>query len=219
MSESRGRSEPIYATGDRRTGDAPHDHESVYDFFVDLIQGGFAQVTILTLPVLFVLAATPVYTIEMGTAAVVSVLTLTFFLPLFRGGHLSAGRPWPVLTNRKLGTGTGYRALFTRAVLLSCSLLLAAYTAVIVELVTGSFLANALTALVLSAAALVALPHLSADSRRARLARLGYCLAGFLPMVVLFALTPAAPEPGLVALVAVVFALVLADARTVLVSR
>ncbi len=216
MSESRRRSTPVYTTGDRRTGDAPHDHGSLYDFFVDLIQGGFAQVTILTLPVLFVLAATPVYTIEVGTAAVVSVLTLTFFLTLFRGDHLSAGRRWPVLTNRKLGTGTGYRAIFTRAVLLSCSLLLAAYTAVLAELVTGSFVANALTALVLSVAALVALPSLSADSHRARLARFGYCLAGFLPMVALFALTPAAPEPGLLALALVVLVAVVADARSVL---
>ncbi|WP_331235817.1 hypothetical protein [Natronorarus salvus] len=219
MSESRRRSGPVYATGDRRTGDAPHHHESVYDFFVDLIQGGFAQVTIFTLPVLFVLAATPVYAIEVGTAAVVSVLTLTFFLPLFRGGHLAVGRRWPVLTNRKLGTGTGYRALFTRAVVLSCSLLLAAYTAVLAELVTGSFVANALTALVLSVAALVALPYLSAGSRRARLARFAYCLSSFLPMVALFALTPAALEPGLVVLVLVVLCSVIVDARSVLLPR
>lgn len=190
---------PIHSTGDRRTGEAAHDHRSFYDFFVDLIRAGLGQTALFTLPVLWILASTPVYTIEVATGAVVSIATIALALPVFRGGHLTAGRPWPVLTNRKLGTGVGWGAFLTRALYLSCTLSLAAYTGVLVETVTGSAMSNAAVALALSIGGVTLLPYLSADSRRTRLRRLGYCLLGLLPMVTVLALSaPAGLDPSVV---------------------
>jgi hypothetical protein len=204
MSEKRTKNTTaIHSTGDRRTGNAPHEHESVYDFFVDLIQAGLGQVALFSLPALWIIAATPVYTTEIATSAVVSIATISLLLPLFRGGHLTAGRPWPVLTNRRLGTGTGWQAFLTRIVSLSSTLLFVSYTGVLVELVTDTALLSALVAIGLSYVAIASIPYLSADSRKARLGRLAYCLAGLFPMAVVFSRVPVVdidPTIGLVVL-------------------
>lgn len=215
MSEKRtSDSTPIYSTGDRRTGDAPHEHESVYDFFVDLIQAGLGQVAFLSLPALWIIAVTPVYTIEIATSAVVSIAAITLLLPLFRGGHLTVGRPWPVLTNRKLGTGTGWQAFLTRIVYLSSTLLLVSYTGVLVELATGLVLLNALVSLGLSCVTTALLPFLSADSTSARRRRVAYCLASFLPMgIVLYTALPADIDPTIGLATVLIIGLLLTDTR------
>lgn len=184
----RGEGSPIHSTGDRRTGETAHDHRSFYDFFVDLIRGGLGQTALLTLPALWILASTPVYTVEVATGAVVSIVTLSLLLALFRGGHLESGRQWPVLSGRTLSTNAGWRSVLTRSIYLSSTLSLAAYGGVLVEAATGLPPLNALVALALSALGLALLPSLSADSRPVRLRRFGYCLLGLLPMAVVLAL-------------------------------
>lgn len=204
--ERGGEGSPIHSTGDRRTGEAAHDHRSFYDFFVDLIRGGLGQTALFGLPVLWILASTPVYTIEVATGAVVSIVTMTLALALLRGGHVEAGRPWPVLSGRTLSTSAGWRAVLTRAVYLSSTLSLAAYGGVLVEAATGLPPLNALVALALSSLGLALLPSLSADSPRARRRRLGYCLLGLLPMAAVLALAAPAgigPSIGLAALLLV----------------
>lgn len=215
MSEKRTRdSTPIHSTGDRRTGNAPHEHESVYDFFVDLIQAGLGQVALFSLPALWIIAVTPVYTTEIATSAVVSIATITLLLPLFRGGHLTVGRVWPVLTNRKLGTGTGWQAFLTRIVYLSSALLFVSYTGVLVELTTGIALLNALVALGLSCVAIALLPFLSADSKSARRRRLAYCLVSLLPMaIVLSRVPPVDIDPTIGLMTALLVGLLLTDTR------
>lgn len=194
----RGERGPIHSTGDYRTGGAAHDHRSFYDFFVDLIRGGLGQTALFGLPALWILASTPVYTTEVATGAVVSVVTLSLLLALFRGGHLEVGSPWPVLSGRTLSRSAGWRALLTRTVYLSSTLGLAASAGVLVEVASGLPLLNALAALVLSALGLALLPSLSADSLRARRGRLAYCLLGLLPMAAVLALaTPARIDPSI----------------------
>lgn len=181
--------DPIYTSGDRRTADSTHEHEAFYDFFVDFIQGGLAQFVLLSAPMLWVVAQTPTYTVEIATAAVVSILLVSFLITLFRGGHVSVGRPWPVLTNERLGTGTGWQAFLTRSAYLSCTLGLTTYGGVLAQVTSGSFVWNALVAVLLSVAAVVSLPYLSEDSTRMRIARLGYYVLGLVPAtaVLLFA--------------------------------
>lgn len=145
---------------------------------MDLIQGGLAQFALLSAPMLWVVAQTPTYTVEIATAAVVSILLVSFLITLFRGGHVSVGRPWPVLTNERLGTGTGWRAFLTRSAYLSCTLGLATSGGVLAQVASGSFVWNVLVAVLLSIAAVVLLPYLSGDSTRVRIARLGYYVLG-----------------------------------------
>ena len=173
--------DPIYASGDRRTADSTHEHEAFYDFFVDFIQGGLAQFTLLSAPMLWAIAGTPIYTVEIATAAGIALLLVPFLITLFRGGHVSVGRPWPVLTNEKLGTGTGWQPFLTRVAYLSCTLGLATYGGVLAQIVSGSFVGNVLVVVLLSVAAVVLLPYLSGDSTRMRIARLGYYLLGLAP--------------------------------------
>lgn len=209
--------EPIYSSGDRRTGDSLHEHEAVYDFFVDFIQGGLAQFALLAAPMLWVVAQTPTYTVEIATAAGVSLLLVPLLLTLFRGGHVSVGRPWPVLTNERLGTGTGWQAFLTRSAYLSCTLSLLAYGGVLAQVLGGSFVWNVLAVVVLGVTALALLPYLSAGSTRMRIARLGYYLLGLLPaVVVLLAFGSQVLDPT--AALALVLVLVLAalDSRPLL---
>lgn len=214
---SREEPEPIYSSGDRRTADSPHEHEAVYDFFVDFIQGGLAQFALLAAPMLWVIAQTPSYTVEVATAAGVSILLVPFLITLFRGGHVSVGRPWPVLTNRKLGGGDGWQAFLTRSVHLSCTLSLVTYAGVLAQVLSGSFVWNVLTVVVLSVVAVVLLPYLSGGSTRMRIARLGYYLLGLIPAtaaVLLFASETLDPSAAFALLV--VYVLAALDSRPLL---
>ncbi|MDL5362426.1 hypothetical protein [Halalkalicoccus sp. NIPERK01] len=212
---SDGGREPIYGGDDWRTGDAPHEHEAVYDFFVDLIRGGLAQVAFLGAPALWIVAGTPVYTVEIATAAGSALVVLGLLITTFRGGHFSVGRPWPVLTNRRLGT-TGWRAFLTRSVYLSSTLLVVVFGGVLAQAAGGSSLANVLVAGALSVAALVALPYLSASTPRARIGRFCYCVLGLLPPVVV-ALTGTDPTGVLAAVT--VLALAAVDTRPIAAMR
>lgn len=211
------RTDPIYTSGDRRTADSTHEHEAFYDFFVDFIQGGLAQFALLSAPMLWVVAQTPVYTVEIATAAGVSLLLVSFLITLFRGGHVSVGRPWPVLSNGRLGTGAGWRAFLTRSVYLSCTLSLATYGGVLAQVVSGSFVWNVGIAVVLGIVGLVLLPYLSVDSTRMRIARLGYCLLGLVPaIVVLLLFASESLDPSAAFALLVVCALAALDSRPLL---
>jgi hypothetical protein len=197
-----------------RSSEALYDHGSVYDVLVDLIQGGFAQIALLALPALWIVAGIPVYAVEMSAAAVVAVAWTTLLLTAFRGGRLTVGRPWPVLTNQRFGT-TGWRAFLTRSVHLSAMVLVVVPTSALAQVVTGSGLANALVAVVLSTVGVALVPYLDGSSPRVRLARfcwtaLGLCLAGGLLLV---AATDAPPVGAIAG--PVVFGLAAFDARPI----
>lgn len=169
------------------------------------------------MPALWIVAGTPVYTVEIATAAVIALDVVPLLITTFRGGHLSVGRPWPVLTNRRLGT-TGWRAFLTRSVCLSSTLLIVAFGGVLAQTASGSYLANILVVGALSVAALVALPYLSGPSSRARLARFCYCILGILPAVVVgIALTGTDPTGMLAAITVLVLAAV--DTRPIAAMR
>lgn len=208
--------DPIYASGDRRTADSTHEHEAFYDFFVDLIQGGLAQFALLSAPMLWVVAQTPTYTVEIATAAVVSILLVSFLITLFRGGHVSVGRPWPVLTNERLGTGTGWRAFLTRSAYLSCTLGLATSGGVLAQVASGSFVWNVLVAVLLSIAAVVLLPYLSGDSTRVRIARLGYYVLGLVAAAALLLFASELLDPSAAFALLLVCTLAALDSRPLL---
>lgn len=208
---SDGRRKPVYAGDDRRTGDALHEHEAFYDLFVDFIQGGLAQFAFLSAPALWFVAATPVYTVEVATAAGSTLVLVPFLLTMARGGHLPLDRSWPVLTNRRLGT-TGWRAFLTRSVYLSSTLLLATVGGVLAQVVSGAPLANVLVAGTLSAAALAALPSLSGSSRRVRIARFSYCVLGIAAAIAVFVLPSGTDSTGALAVV-LVLVLAVVDTR------
>lgn len=105
----------------------------------------------------------------MAAAAVVVVAWTTLLLTAFRGGWLTAGRPWPMLTNRRFGT-TGWRAFLTRSVHLSAMVMVVVAVSVLAQIATGSGLANALAAVVLSTVGVVLVPYL-AGSRRTSASR------------------------------------------------
>lgn len=197
-----------------RSSEALYDHGSVYDLFVDLVQGGFAQIALLGLPALWIVASIPAYAIELSAAAVVAVVWTTLLLTAFRGGWLTVGRPWPVLTNRRFGT-TGWRAFLTRSVHLSAMVLVVVPASALAQVATGSSLANALVAVVLSTVGVALVPYLDGSSPRVRLTRLcwtliGLCLAGGLLLVA----ATDAPTVGVIA-GPVVFALAAFDTRPI----
>lgn len=208
--------DPIYASGDRRTADSTHEHEAFYDFFVDLIQGGLAQFALLSAPMLWVVAQTPTYTVEIATAAVVSILLVSFLITLFRSGHVSVGRPWPVLTNERLGTGTGWRAFLTRSTYLSCTLGLATSGGVLAQVASGSFVWNVLVAVLFSIAAVVLLPYLSGDSTRVRIARLGYYVLGLVAAAALLLFASELLDPSAAFALLLVCTLAALDSRPLL---
>lgn len=200
---------PVYSGDPQRTGRALSDHESVYDVFVDFIQGGLAQVAFLSAPALWVVATVPEYTTEVATAATVSILWLSLSLTALRGGHVSVGRPWPTLTNRRFGT-TGWRAFLTRTIYLSSTILLVVSAGVLAQLLVGSYLANVAVAIVLSSGALALLPVVSTVEPGVRVARFGYCLGGV--CVAGGGVLAATPDAG--ALLALVMLLTLAALDT-----
>ncbi len=205
---------PIYLGDDRRTGETLADHESAYDVLVDYIQGGLAQVAFLAAPALWVGAVTPASTVEIATAAMSALLVTSVLLTAFRGGHLPTARPWPVLTNRRLGT-TGWRAFLTRSVYLSSTLLAVTYGGVLAQAAGGSPLANVLVAGAGTVVALVALPVLSAATPRARAGRFGYCLLGSVLAVAIPVRAGAGLDPSGVVSLGVILALATADTRPV----
>ncbi|MEM4781275.1 MAG: hypothetical protein QXG03_06935 [Halalkalicoccus sp.] len=201
---------PVYGGDPQRTGGALADQESAYDVFVDFIQGGLAQVAFCSAPALWVVATVPTYTTEVATAAMVAILWLSLSLTALRGGHLSVGRPWPALTNRRFGT-TGWRAFLTRGAYLSATLLLVVSTGVLAQLIAGTYLANVAVALVGSTVALWLLPVLSTAEPRVRLARFVYCLLGV--CIAGFGVFALAPDPGALVALAVILGLAMLDAR------
>lgn len=210
--------DPIYRSSDRRSSDAPYEHDTLYDFLEDFIQAGLAQVALLAAPMYFALALTPVYVVEIGTAGVVSVLALSVLITLFRGGHVRVGPPWPVLTSKTFSTDAGWTMLATRAAYLSCTVGFAAYGGVLAELATGSYLANVAAVVLLAAAAVVLLPYLSRTSTRTRVARLGYCAIGPSLATLVLLLSGAPPGSGVVTSLGAVVVLVAIDARPLLAS-
>lgn len=216
---SDGGADPIYRSSDRRSADAPYEHETLYDFLEDSIQAGLAQVALLSAPMYVTLALTPVYVVEIATGGVVSILILSVLITLFRGGHVAVDRPWPVLTTRTFSTDAGWTMLATRAAYLSCTVALVAYGGVLAELATGSYLANVTAAVVLATAAIALLPYLSGTSTRARVARLGYYALGLsLAVSVLLLVAAEGVGTGVAASLAVVLGLNAIDARPLLAS-
>lgn len=126
-------------------------------------------------------------------------------ITLFRGGHVSAGRSWPLLTSGRLATAAGWRAVLTRSAYPSCTLGLLTYGGVTAQVVGGSFVWNVLAVLVIGTAALVSLPYLSAGSTRMRIAWLCYYALGLaFAVVVPFALASELPDPTAMAALLVV---------------
>ena len=140
-----------------------------------IIYYGLGQLALFCAPMIWMIGLSPFYTGLFGLGLIGALVTIPILIGLFRGGYISVGREWPVLTNAKLGTGEGYCEYLTRTVYLACTLGLAAYGSAGLALVAGRSVAvNVLGGMAISAVGIALLPYLSATSRRMRAARLGY---------------------------------------------
>jgi hypothetical protein len=135
-------------------------------------------VTGLGLLALWTVLQTPFVDLEVKTAAVVAYPATMLAIGTFRSGVVSAGRPWPTLETRRLGTGEGYPQYLTRAVYVSTALLLGSYGGALAALLTGTLLVAVPVAAVLAVGSVACYPHLTAPGRRRRVARAGYYLSG-----------------------------------------
>ena len=138
---------------------------------------GLGQVFLLSAPVLWLVFRSP----RADAFLKPTVLTLAVVTPLlvgaFREGHLSAGRPWPALTNDRLSFAGGYWAIYRRGVLLNHVLGLAAYGGAAVGLLVGSVPAAIGVGVVLALGGVAAIPWLTPETTRATAGRLCYAAA------------------------------------------
>ena len=174
-----------------------------------IIYYGLGQLALFCAPMIWMIGLSPFYTGLFGLGLIGALVTIPILIGLFRGGYISVGREWPVLTNTNLGTGAGYREYLTRAVYLACTLGLAAYGSAGLALVAGRSVAvNVLGGMAISAVGIALLPYLSATSRRMRAARLGYYVIAL--MVIGIGAVPTfvaiAPERAVIVAIYVVLA-------------
>jgi hypothetical protein len=163
---------------DERQLDSRSERSTLARWIDDVLYYGFAQVTGLGLLALWTVLQTPYVDLVVKTAAVVAYPATMLAIGTFRSGVLSAGRPWPRLETRRLGTGEGYQAYLTRAVYVSTALLLGTYGAALVALVADATLIAIPAAAVLAVGSIALFPHLTVPGRRRWVARGAYYLVG-----------------------------------------
>ena len=162
---------------------------------------GFGQSLFLGLPALWLAFLAPVRRFEIIDATVVGMVFVPVVIAAGRLGVLALvierfGRRWPVLGGTTLGVVGSYRIYLTRSTLLNATFMWVAYGTVWLSLWVDPFpwLQVATT---IAVASTVAFPWLSADSLRARLARLLFQLGGVAVLLAVVDL-PTVVESGFV---------------------
>lgn len=173
------------STRERTTADhddrqlRPREERAGLDrWLYDLYFHGFGQTTFLGLLMLWTVLQTPFLGLEAKTAVVGAWPGAMLAIGTLRSEVVGVGRPWPALTNRKLGVRGGYGAWASRAVYVSATLGLGTYGGVAVAVVTGDVLLAVPVAAVLAVAGVVALPYLHGGSGHARAGRAAYYCLG-----------------------------------------
>lgn len=177
-SEPNDPNDPRYWSNDERTIKPRRELQGADRWLTDVLYYGLWQLMVLGWPMVYLIYQSPVNYVTAKTAAITSVVTIPVCIGLFRGGHLTVGRPWPAITNAKLGTGSGYRAYLTRSVYLSCTLGLATYAGVFLGVATGSAAVTIVIAAAVSTVGIAGFPLLSKRAIRVRIVRLGYYALG-----------------------------------------
>lgn len=174
-----------YRPADQNAGtarDTPTSHGADLDWGTAIGYYGFAQVFGLGVPVLWLAFQSPTEPGLLGPVALTACAGGVFFLAAGRK-HVLVGERWPTLTNRKLGTGTGYWAFLRRHAHVSATLALATFGGVLAGRLVGVH-GGLGTAAVGSAAGVALVPRFASDDRPAGLARGGFYAAGLTLTVV-----------------------------------
>jgi hypothetical protein len=163
-------SRPVRPRGD--------DEKDGVERWIAHVFAGFAQTTVLGLPVLWVVLQTPYIYVEAKTAGIAGYAATVLAVGTVRGGYVSVGRPWPTLSAATMAErGGGFRFL-RRAGLLSATLMVATYGASVLDLVTGSWVLGIVAAGVTGAVGVGLIPHLDREATPWTLARAGYYAVG-----------------------------------------
>jgi hypothetical protein len=154
------------------------DEKEGIDRWTSHVFAGFAQTTVLGLPVLWVVLQTPYIYVEAKTAGIAGYAATILAVGTIRGGYVSVGRPWPLLSAATMAERGGSFRFLRRAGLLSATLMIATYGASVLDIATGSWVVGIVSATLLGAAGAGLLPYLSREERRWTLARAGYYAVG-----------------------------------------
>jgi hypothetical protein len=162
-----------------RSARASRDDETEgIDRWISHVFVGFAQTTVLGLPVLWIVLQTPYIYVEAKTAGIAGVVTTVLAVGTFRGGYVPVGREWPTLSAATMAERGGVVRLLRRAGLLSGTLMIATYGASVLDIATGSWVLGLVSAAVLGAVGVGLLPHLTRREPGWTLARAGYYAVG-----------------------------------------
>lgn len=148
------------------------------DRWIGHVFAGFAQTTVLGLPVLWIVLQTPYIYVEAKTAGIAGYAATILAVGTIRGGYVSVGHPWPTLSAATMAERGGSFRFLRRAVLLSGTLMIATYGASVLDVATGSWVLGIVSASLLGAAGATLLPHLDREETRWTVARTGYYAAG-----------------------------------------
>jgi hypothetical protein len=154
------------------------DEKAGIERWIAHVFAGFAQTTVLGLPVLWVVLQTPYIYVEAKTAAIAGYAATILAVGTLRGGYVSVGRPWPTLSRATMAEPGGVFRFLRRAALLSATLMVATYAASVLDLATGSWVLGIVSASSFGALGAGLLPHLDRDATPWTLARAGYYAAG-----------------------------------------
>jgi predicted outer membrane lipoprotein len=154
------------------------DEKNGIERWIAHVFAGFAQTTVLGLPVLWVVLQTPYIYVEAKTAAIAGYAATILAAGTIRGGYVSVGRPWPTLSAATMAERGGSLRFLRRAGLLSATLMVATYGASVLDLATGSWVLGIVSAAGFGALGAGLFPHLDRDATSWTLARAGYYVAG-----------------------------------------
>ena len=153
------------------------DKEGVERWIANVF-AGFAQTTVLGLPVLWVVLQTPYIYVEAKTAGIAGYAATILAVGTIRGGYVSVGRPWPTLSRATMAEPGGVFQFLRRATLLCATLMVATYGASVLDLATGSWVLGLVSAAAFGALGAALLPHLDRETTPWTLARAGYYAVG-----------------------------------------
>lgn len=209
----RGASELSDRIAQRREREARRRRRETYadDWLTQVFYYGFGQV-FLCVPALWLVYLSPVGAVR--TAGAVALAATPLVIGTLRGGWVGVRRPWPALSNDKLGVGGGYREFAGRSAYLSATFGLVAATAAAVGAVVDSTLAVGATSALVTAASLAAVPYAFEPTTRARWGRAGFYAVGFGAIVaVTVPFAPVARSPTAICAFALLVAAAAFDLR------
>jgi hypothetical protein len=162
----------------RAAGPRRDDEKEGVDRWVAHVFAGFAQTTVLGLPVLWIVLQTPDIYLEAKTAGIAGYAATILAVGTIRGGYVPVGRSWPTLSAATMADPGGAFRFLRRACLLSATLMTATYGASLLDIATGSWVLGIASAAALGAGGAALLPYLDSETPEWTLARAAHYAVG-----------------------------------------